>query len=142
MCAGTPRCYVVDDIFCLGHTQPVSWTVEVTDEFEAWWNQLDDDQRISVDGMIRVLEARGPDLQSPYSIEGTSSRYEALRQLHIPHQDRTICVLYISDELRAALVLLTGATAPRTARVPARAGHGCGSHLRNLPGAPTRALSG
>ena len=90
----------------------MSWTVEVTDEFEVWWNQLDDDQRVSVDGMIRVLEARGPDLQSPYSIEGTSSRYEALRQLHIPHQDRTICVLYISDELRPALVLLTGATAP------------------------------
>ena len=36
------------------------WTVEVTDQFESWWDLLTEDERISVDGMIRVLEAQGP----------------------------------------------------------------------------------
>jgi hypothetical protein len=89
----------------------VAWTVEVTEEFEAWWDELNDDERVSIDGMIRVLETHGPALRSPYSSEVTNSRYEALRQLHVPHLNRAICVLYVSDEQRAIVVLLTGTLA-------------------------------
>ena len=89
----------------------MAWTVEVTDNFEAWWDGLGDEERISVDGMIRVLETHGPSLGAPYSVELAGSRYPQLRQLRVPHQDQVICVLYIIDEWRAALVLLTGTTA-------------------------------
>jgi hypothetical protein len=88
----------------------VNWTVEVTGEFETWWNGLSEGERVSIDGMIHVLEAHGPSLGSPYSIPVGGSRYAQLRQLLVPHHGGQICVLYISDEPRSRLVLLTGTT--------------------------------
>src|SRR5688500_7769388 len=102
--------YGVDGIFCRGHTARVAWTVEVTDEFEDWWDAVTEDERVSLDGMIHVLEMHGPSLNLPYSTEVTGSRHPELRQLRVPHRDRFLCVLYIPDEQTAALLLLTGTT--------------------------------
>jgi hypothetical protein len=89
----------------------VKWAVEVTGEFEAWWDGLSEEERVSIDGMIHVLEAHGPSLGPPYSIPVTGSRHEPhLRQLLVPHHDQQICVLYISDEPGSRLVLLMGTT--------------------------------
>jgi hypothetical protein len=89
----------------------VAWTVEVTSQFESWWDRLTEDERVSIDGTIHVLEAHGPSLGAPYSVPVTTSRHAPhLRQLLVPHQDRQICVLYIPDERRTRLVLLTGTT--------------------------------
>jgi hypothetical protein len=96
----------------------VAWTVEVTEEFESWWNQLGDDERVSIDGMVRVLETHGPALGDPYSMEVSDSRDRQVLQLLVPHQDRKICVLYISDEVRCALVLLTGTALTRDEECP------------------------
>jgi hypothetical protein len=98
--------YSVEAILCR-----VNWTVEVTLEFEAWWEGLSEEERVSIDGMIHVLEAHGPSLGSPYSIPVAGSRYAPeMRQLQVPHQETLICVLYISDEPHARLVLLIGTT--------------------------------
>ena len=91
--------------------QRVSWTVEVTEEFERWWDGLVEDERISIDGMIRVLERQGPLLGQPYAFEVSGSQNDRLRQLRVPHRDQLICVLYVPDPARVALVLLTGTTA-------------------------------
>lgn len=89
----------------------MKWTVEVTREFETWWDGLSEEERVSIDGMIHVLEAHGPSLGAPYSIPIDSSRYAPqLRQLLVPHLDCQICVLYIPDDPSSRLVLLTGTT--------------------------------
>lgn len=85
--------------------------VEVTAEFEGWWNTLSEEERISIDGMIHVLEAHGPGLEPPYSTAIAGARHGDLRQLRVPHGERIICVLYINDRVRQTLVLLTGSTA-------------------------------
>jgi hypothetical protein len=87
----------------------VAWTVEVTEHFERWWDRLSDDERVSIDGMIQVLEAHGP--SSPYSHDIEQSRHPQLKQLWVPHNSRQICVLYVSDDWRTTLILLTGSTA-------------------------------
>ena len=89
----------------------VAWTVEVTGEFETWWDGLSEEERVSIDGMIHVLEAHGPSLGTPYSVAVTGSAYDPqLRQLLVPHHDQQICVLYISDESGSRLILLMGTT--------------------------------
>lgn len=104
--------YAVDRICCRDHTTArMAWTVEVTHEFEQWWDTLIEDERVSIDGMIRVLESHGPSLGPPYSIRTAGSRYPQLRQLRVPHQGHELCVLYIPDDWRSTLVLLTGTTA-------------------------------
>lgn len=87
----------------------VAWTVEVTAEFERWWDGLTEDERISIDGMIRVLERHGPALGAPYSAEAPGSTYP-LRQLRVPHHGKEMCVVYTADESSATLVLLIGTT--------------------------------
>jgi len=44
------------------------WEVEYTDQFEAWWNALDESEQESVAVGVRLLEAKGPTLQYPYSL--------------------------------------------------------------------------
>ncbi len=83
----------------------------MTHEFETWWNALTEEERVSIDGMIHLLELHGPALGPPYSGEVSGSRYsQQLRQLLVPHQDGQICILYFSDGVAARLVLLTGTT--------------------------------
>lgn len=89
----------------------MAWTVEVTDEFEAWWDGLSEEERVSIDGMIRVLETHGPTLGAPYSPDEAGSRPLTMRQLLVPHQGRQICVLYLSDTAPLTVVLLSGTTA-------------------------------
>jgi hypothetical protein len=88
----------------------VPFTVEVTHEFETWWHSLSEDERISVDGMIRVLEAHRPDLDLPYSSALDQSGHSQLRQLRVPHGERVICVMYVADVARDVVVLLAGST--------------------------------
>jgi len=83
----------------------------VTEEFERWWEGLNDDERVSIDGMIRVLEVHGPSLGPPYSVQVATSRHPDLRQLRVPHQERDICVLFVSSDLHSTLVLLLGSAA-------------------------------
>lgn len=45
----------------------MTWDVEFTDEFEAWWNSLDEEQQVSADSSVRLLEALGPTLKFPHS---------------------------------------------------------------------------
>lgn len=99
----------------------VPWTVEVTTQFEQWWDSLTEDERVSIDGMIRVLESRGPTIGPPYSVQTVGSRYPQMRELRVPHQGEEICVIYATDEPRPTLVLLTGtriSSSPETEPCP------------------------
>lgn len=42
------------------------WEVEYTDEFEAWWSSLTEDEQVSVSASVQLLEARGPSLGFPH----------------------------------------------------------------------------
>lgn len=88
----------------------MSWTVEVTGQFERWWEQLTEEERISIDGMIRVLEAQGLALGEPYASAVAGSAVTHLHQLRVPHAERAICVLYVPDPAVNVVLLLTGTT--------------------------------
>ena len=45
----------------------MAWQVEFTDEFEQWWNRLEETEQIKIDAAIRMLEKYGPDLPYPMS---------------------------------------------------------------------------
>jgi hypothetical protein len=86
----------------------VAWDVEVTDEFKAWWSELTEAERISVERAVLLLEERGPHLPFPYSSKVNGSRHPGLRELRAQHQGHPYRVLYIFDPRRVALLLLGG----------------------------------
>lgn len=86
----------------------VAWEVEVTDEFKAWWGDLTEVERISVERSVLLLEERGPNLPFPYSGRVNGSRHAAMRELRVQHQGRPYRVLYVFDPRRVAILLLGG----------------------------------
>jgi hypothetical protein len=85
-----------------------AWDVEVTDEFKAWRDGLNEPERISVERAVLLPEERGPHLPFPYSSGVNGSRHSAMRELRVQHQGRPYRVLYIFDPRRVALLLLGG----------------------------------
>jgi hypothetical protein len=86
----------------------VEWEVEYTDEFEAWWGSLDEEEQESVAAYVMLLEKRGPSLPYPYSSDIRRSRHAHMRELRVQHKGRPYRVLYAFDPRRAAILLMGG----------------------------------
>lgn len=85
--------------------------VEVTDEFEAWWNTLSSGEQESVAAVVQLLEMKGPQLLFPYSSGISQSRHGHMRELRIQHGGDPYRVLYAFDPRRMAILLLGGCKA-------------------------------
>jgi hypothetical protein len=86
----------------------VTWDVEYTDEFGAWWNSLTEAEQESVDVSVRLLESMGPHLPYPHSSGVKGSHHSHMRELRIQHAGRPYRVLYAFDPRRAAILLIGG----------------------------------
>lgn len=86
----------------------MSWEVEYTEDFSKWWHNLNEEETISIDACIRLLEQLGPQLKFPYSsgIEGT--KYTHMRELRIQHKGKPFRILYAFDPRRIAILLIGG----------------------------------
>lgn len=84
------------------------WEVEFTDEFEAWWSTLEEDEQISVAASVRLLEAQGPQLGYPHSSGINGSRHGHMRELRTQHDGRPFRTLYAFDPRRSAILLIGG----------------------------------
>jgi hypothetical protein len=86
----------------------MAWQVEYTDEFEQWWNTLSEEEQISLDASVRLLEARGPHLGFPHSSAIEQSKHSHMRELRTQHQGRPYRTLYAFDPRRMAILLIGG----------------------------------
>ncbi len=86
----------------------MTWEVEFTDEFGAWWDTLTEDEQVSVAASVSLLEARGPALGFPHSSGINGSRYGHMRELRTQHAGRPLRTLYAFDPRRNAILLIGG----------------------------------
>ncbi len=86
----------------------MSWEVEFTDEFEAWWNTLDEAEQESIDASVQLLEARGPQLGFPHTSGIATSKHSHMRELRAQHHGRPYRTLFAFDPLRHAILLIGG----------------------------------
>ena len=105
---GLRQTTAVDPTFHQRYIPVVEWDVEYTDEFEKWWESLDEDEQESVASCVLLLEARGPMLAFPFSSAIAQSRHSHMRELRIQHAGRPYRVLYAFDPRRVAILLLGG----------------------------------
>ena len=96
--------YSLDGIFLQGYISAMTWDIEYTDEFGAWWDQLSEEEQVSV----ALLEERGPNLGFPHSSAINSSRHAHMRELRTQHQGRPFRTLYAFDPRRNAILLIGG----------------------------------
>ncbi|WP_321355369.1 type II toxin-antitoxin system RelE/ParE family toxin [Pseudomonas extremaustralis] len=84
----------------------MNWEIEYTDEFGAWWEQLDENEQVSVSASVDLLGLFGPGLRFPHTSDIKGARYGQLRELRIQHAGRPFRVLYAFDPRRCALLLI------------------------------------
>lgn len=84
------------------------WNVEYTDEFAEWWETLDHSEQGSIDRVVRLLEAKGPELRFPFSSGIEGSRHPRMRELRVQHRGDPYRILYAFDPRRTAILLIGG----------------------------------
>ena len=80
------------------------WSVEVTDQFEQWWNILSVEGQQAIDAAVGLLEQRGPGLGRPLVDTVNGSRHQNMKELRAG----TIRVLFAFDPKRTAILLIGG----------------------------------
>ena len=86
----------------------MTWLVEYTDEFEGWWQTLNDDEQVSLAASVSLLEKLGASLPFPHSSGINQSRHGHMRELRTQHEGRPYRTLYAFDPSRAAILLIGG----------------------------------
>jgi hypothetical protein len=86
----------------------MAWEVEYTEEFEAWWNTLSEEEQAEVNTKVELLEEHGPTLPRPYADVITSSRHSNMKELRGKVEQHQLRVLYAFDPRRMALLLIGG----------------------------------
>jgi hypothetical protein len=81
--------------------------VVVTDEFEAWYHGLSEQDEDAVYRTVDLLAARGVRLGFPYTSEIKGSNV-ALRELRVQSQGRPLRIFYAFDPRRQAVLLIGG----------------------------------
>ena len=87
---------------------PVVWEIEFTDEFETWWNSLDESEQESLAASIGLIEQIGPHLGRPHSDTVKGSRHANMKELRTQHKGHPIRTFYAFDPRRMAVLLIGG----------------------------------
>lgn len=84
------------------------WEVEYTNEFEIWWNALNEKEQTDIAASVGLLEKCGPTLGFPYSSGISTSAYSHMRELRVQHLGKPYRILYAFDPRRTAILLIGG----------------------------------
>lgn len=90
----------------MAHTWWV-WEIEVTDEFEVWWDKLSVEQQEAVADRVVLLGESGPDLGRPVVERIQRSRHHNMKELRAS-KGGALRVLFMFDPRRQVILLLGG----------------------------------
>ena len=82
--------------------------VEFTNEFEKWWDSLNEEEQDSVAVSVGLLEERGIRLSFPHSSGIIGSKHTQMRELRVQHKGEPYRILYAFDPRRMAILLIGG----------------------------------
>ena len=91
-----------------GIISTMTWDVEYTDEFEAWWDTLNPGEQKAVSTSVELLKEEGSTLKSPYSSGVRGSKHDHMRELRTQHAGQPYRTLYAFDPRRTVILLIGG----------------------------------
>ena len=97
----------LDCIMEMEHTKGM-WTVRHTDEFQAWFDGLDEKKRTRVLAKTYVLKLNGPKLGRPTVDTVKGSTIKNLKEMRFVESCSYIRIFFYFDEARSALLLIGG----------------------------------
>ena len=86
----------------------MAWVVEITPEFEIWWDSITESVQEDVSAVVELLEEIGPTLPRPYSDIVHGSRHANMKELRVQNAGRPYRIFYAFDPRRHAILLIGG----------------------------------
>jgi hypothetical protein len=86
----------------------MEWVVEIGDEFEPEFDELDEDVRTEILALSRLLQQFGPQLGRPRVDTLNDSRHANMKELRFDAADGVWRVAFAFDTKRKAILLVTG----------------------------------
>jgi len=86
----------------------MAWEIETSDEFLAWYRDLNEDEVASVNFSVDLLEQAGPALGRPHVDTLKGSGIPNLKELRVQHQGRSIRIIFAFDPRRVGYLILGG----------------------------------
>lgn len=84
------------------------WEVEYTDEFDGWWNGLDEEEQDAVARSVEVLRQLGPSLGRPHADTVEGSRHSNMKELRTQCGGHPFRTFFAFDPRRFAILLIGG----------------------------------
>jgi hypothetical protein len=84
------------------------WEVEVTGDFERWWNDLSEAEQTDIDAKVTLLRRLGPRLGRPHADTVGGSKHPNMKELIVQHRGRPYRVFFAFDPRRTAILLIGG----------------------------------
>jgi len=84
------------------------WIVEYTDEFGAWWQDLNETHQDRIAATVTLLESFGPSLPFPHASGINGSRHAHMRELRVQSGGNPLRIFYAFDPRRTAILLIGG----------------------------------
>jgi len=86
----------------------MEWVVEIGDEFEPEFNDLDEEVRTEILALTRLLQQFGPQLGRPRADTLNGSRHANMKELRFDAADGVWRVAFAFDPKRKAILLVAG----------------------------------
>jgi hypothetical protein len=84
------------------------WEVEVTDEFKAWYEVLDESLQDSIAQSVEILRRVGPSLGRPHVDTLKGSKHSHMKELRTQHDGEPFRTFFAFDPRRSAILLIAG----------------------------------
>ena len=86
----------------------MTWSVEYTDEFGAWWQSLSEDEQIELDASVQLLEEFGPGFGRPHCDTIQGAKHSNMKELRTQYRGRPLRTFFAFDPRRTAILLIGG----------------------------------
>lgn len=86
----------------------MTWDVEFTDQFQEWWDGIDEEAQADIDAGVRLLAEMGPVLGRPYVDTVYGSRHPNMKELIVQSNGRPYRTFFAFDPRRTAILLIGG----------------------------------
>lgn len=86
----------------------MTWNVEATPEFHAWYETLTDREQADLDASVRMLEEKGPQLGRPTADTLYDSRHTNMKELITQSGGNPLRSFFAFDPHRTAILLIGG----------------------------------
>jgi hypothetical protein len=86
----------------------MAYTVNVSDEFAAWFAEQEEALQNRITAMVNLLGEQGPNLRRPHADTLEGSKLSNLKELRVQHKGDPYRILFAFDPRREALLLIGG----------------------------------